>query len=122
MKAPRSAYDTTGGMSYFPRMLDKIRLKTAGQLPADYQENYGDSKPGMFDTRCCAFLRVDFKSIEARTREGGTDEEILAWAEARGGRRSDEECLVWNGFLMKRGWHDSAESLLRSRPRTTRPT
>jgi len=113
----RSPYAKVGRLVYFGRMLDKIRLHAAGKLPADYRENLGDTKPGMFDTRLCAFLRVDFKSIQARVAQGGTDEEILAWAEAKGGRRTDEECYVWSGFLMKRGWHDSADAVQRLRDR-----
>ena len=30
---PRSAYDRVGGLVYFARMLDKIRLFAAGKLP-----------------------------------------------------------------------------------------
>jgi len=39
MKVPglRSAYDEVGGIVYFGRMLDKIRLKAKGQLPTDYK-------------------------------------------------------------------------------------
>ncbi|HZZ58269.1 MAG TPA: DUF5069 domain-containing protein [Opitutaceae bacterium] len=108
----RSPYDKVGRLVYFGRMLDKIRLHAAGQLPADYLSNLGDAKRGMFDTRCCHFLRVAYADIRERTlAPGATDESVLAWAEAAGGRRSDEECEVWNGFLMKRGWHDPAENV-----------
>jgi len=104
----RSPYAKVGRLVYFGRMLDKIRLFTAQRLPADYLENYGDGHPGMFDTRCCEFLRVEHKAIATRVLSGGSDEEILAWTEAKGGRRGDDECQIWNSFLIKRGWHDSA--------------
>ena len=113
----RSPYAKVGRLVYFGRMLDKIRLHAAGALPADYLANLGDTKPGMFDTRLCQFLRVDFASISRRTLEGGTDQEVLDWAEAGGAGCSDEDCTVWNGFLSKRARHDSAEAVQRLRQR-----
>ncbi len=107
----RSPYARVGRLVYFGRMLDKIRLHAAGILPLEYQPNLGDEKPGMFDTRCCQFLRVSYREIQRRTLAGGSDEEILTWTEQTGGRRSDEDCFVWNSFLMKRGWHDSAANV-----------
>ncbi len=107
----RSPYSKVGRLVYFGRMLDKIRLHARGQLPPAYHANLGDSKPGMFDTRCCTFLRVTFAEITRRTLEGGGDEDVLEWAEGKGGRRTDEECLIWNAFLMKRGWRDHADNV-----------
>ncbi len=116
----RSPYAKVGRLVYFGRMLDKIRLHAAGKLPADYHENLGDAKPGMFDTRCCGLLRVPHAEIRLRTLQGGSDEAVLAWAEERGGRRTDGECAVWNSFLMKRGWHDHPDSVSRLRMRVPR--
>jgi hypothetical protein len=107
----RSPYDKVGRIVYLGRLLDKIRLHAAGQLPADYHANLGDTKPGMFDTRCCSFLGVSYDEIKRRTLAGATDEAVLQWAEEAGARRSDEDCLVWNAFLMKRGWHDPADNV-----------
>ena len=56
----RSPYLKVGRLVYFGRMLDKIRLHAAGKLPPEYVANLGDSSPGVFDTRCCSFLRVKF--------------------------------------------------------------
>ena len=111
----RSPYAKVGRLVYFGRMLDKIRLHAQGRLPADYIENLGEAKPGMFDGRCCGFLRVPYGDLKRRTLEGGTDEAVLDWAEQRGGRRTDEECAVWNSFLMKRGWHDRPDVVGRLR-------
>ena len=112
----RSPYDKVSRVVYFGRLLDKIRLQAAGKLPPDYIDNLGDAKPGMFDTRCCSFLRVRFAEIQARALAGGfSDEQVLAWCLERGGARTDEECLVWNHFMMKRGWRDEANARLRQR-------
>ncbi len=99
---PRSAYDLTGGIVYFARMLHKIRLHAAGRLPADYIANLGAA----FDARCCRFLRVDYAALRERTLAGGSDAEILDWCLTGGRRPDDEEILVWNSFMRKRGWRD----------------
>lgn len=109
----RSAYDKVGRLVYFGRMLDKIRLHAAGKLPSDYQPNLGSAMPAGFDGRCCRFLRVNYDDLKARTLAGGTDDEILRWAEQIGGVRTDEECEVWNAFMTKRGWRDARTALLR---------
>ena len=102
----RSPYERVGKLIYFGRMLDKIRLHAAGKLPADYIENLGDGKIGFADGRCCRFLRISYPDVVQRTLAGGTEEEIMAWALARGVPRSDEECYIWNCFMAKRGWRD----------------
>ncbi len=110
----RSPYAKVGRLVYFGRMLDKIRLHAAGQLPADYHANLGKG----FDARCCAFLRVRHDELQARTLAGDLgDAQLLAWAEQRGGRRDDEECEVWCGFMIKRGWRDPAAEILEKRIR-----
>jgi gluconokinase len=111
----RSPYAKVGRLVYFGRMLDKIRLHAAGRLPADYQENYGEKLPAVFDARCCRFLGVKHADIERRTLQGGTDEEILAWCHEHGARRTDEECEIWNAFMTKRGWRDAGRARLEQR-------
>jgi gluconokinase len=111
----RSCYAKVGRLYYFGRMLDKIRLHAAGKLPvADYAANLGKG----FDGRTCSFLRVNYEDLKARTLAGDlADEQLLAWAEERGGRRSDEECEVWTGYMMKRGWRDDVIPTLNKRIR-----
>ena len=99
---PRSAHDRTGGIVYFARMLDKIRLRASGKLRPEYEENAG----GAFDGRCCRFLGVTYPAVTGRTLAGGTDEEILAWCGEHGVRPNEEQILIWNKFMNKRGWRD----------------
>jgi hypothetical protein len=113
----RSPYAKVGRLVYFGRMLDKIRVHASGELPDDYAGNLGESKFGVFDARCCRFLRVGYEPLKTRVLEGGSDEEILAWAERTGGKRSDEECEILNAFLSKRGWRDVARQLVEQRTR-----
>lgn len=98
-------------------MLDKIRLNAAGKLPADYVTNLGETRPGQFDARCCRFLGVAYADVASRVRAGATDGEVLAWVEAHGTRRTDEECTIWNQFMMKLGWRDEATPRLQARVR-----
>jgi hypothetical protein len=112
----RSPSDQIGGLVYFGRMLDKIRLYAAGKLPEGWQPARGASIKGSFDSRCCAFLHIDYAAIEAETLKGGkTDEELLAWAYANGRRPSEDEIEVWNAFMTKRGWRDAGTQRLNER-------
>ena len=84
----RSCYEKVGGIHYVGRMFDKIRLNAAGKLPQEYHANLGKG----FDARALSFLDVDYPSLVERVKEGGTDEELLAWCFQRGrhpDRRAD---------------------------------
>ena len=111
----RSPFDKVKGLVYFGRMLDKIRLFTAGKLPEGWQAARGTAMKGSFDARCCRFLALDYAALEKETLKGGTDEELLAWAFAHGRTPSEEDLEVWNAFMMKRGWRDSATQRLNER-------
>ena len=111
MKVPglRSDYQKIGGIVYFGRMLDKIRLNAAGRLPAGYF--VGTANRTHFDSRCTRFLRVDYQALAGRVLEGGSDEEILEWCFQMGRRLSDEDIEVWSAFICKRGLRDSPDIL-----------
>ena len=98
----RSPHEKTGGIVYFGRMIDKIRLHAEGALPADYQENLGKG----FDERLVEFLRLKYPMLVERVKQGGTDKEILAWCFEYGRKPGDEELEIWNDFMRKRGWND----------------
>jgi len=112
MKVPglRSDHEKVGGVVFFGRMLDKIRLKAAGRLPAAYFTRTADRTH--FDARCCRFLHIDYDKLVARTLAGGSDEEILQWCFAEGRRPTDDDIEVWNEFMSKRGWRDSGTAEL----------
>ncbi len=101
----RSPYEQTGGIHAFSRMLDKIRLHAEGKLPEAWVAAIGLDHG--FDGRICRFLHIQYADIQKETLKGGSDEELLAWAFARGRKPSDEEIEVWNAFLMKMGWRDA---------------
>ncbi len=109
----RSPYARVGRIVYFGRMLDKIRLQASGRLPL---EEYGANLGKGFDGRCCAFLGVNYDELKAHVLAGSVgDEQAIAWCHERGGTRTEEQCEVWNGFMMKRGWRDEIRALLERR-------
>ena len=112
----RSPSAQVKGLVYFGRMLDKIRLHAAGKLPEGWQAMRGPAAHGTFDARCCRFLGISYEALEAETLKGGkTDEELLAWACARGRQPTEDEIEVWNAFMTKRGWRDDATPRLHFR-------
>ncbi len=111
----RGPAERVGGLVYFGRMLDKIRLAAAGQLPEGWQPMRGAVK-GSFDWRCCLFLHVDYAVLEAETLKGDKSaEELLAWAFEHGRKPTEEEMEVWNEFMLKRGWRDAGTERLHLR-------
>jgi Domain of unknown function (DUF5069) len=104
----RSPYETVGGLVYFGRMLDKIRLHHSGRLPSDY--NLGESECTWFDGRCTRFLGVSYSALSEEVLRGGTDEELLDWCYRTGRHPNEEEILIWNAFMTKRGWRDEASA------------
>ena len=107
---PKSPKEKAGGMSYFPRMLDKIRLHAKGELPEDYHANMGI--PRSADGMCLNFLRVQYDDLRKRVLEGGSDEEILEWCYEKGRRLNEGDLLVWNEFMTKFGWNDFRTPIL----------
>jgi hypothetical protein len=108
---PRSPYDREGGLVYFPRLVDKIRLHQRGELPEDYHANLGAG----FDLRCCDFLNVDYDALAEEVRAGKSDAEVLEWCCAHGRRPNNDEIFMWNEYLRKCGWNDHYSERLRSR-------
>jgi gluconokinase len=104
MKVPglKSCYDKTHGLFYFARMCSKIRLHADGELPEEYHDMLGQG----FDGRTCRYLSVRYEEVKALVLAGKTDEEVLDRCLARGRPLTDEEVLIYNSFMSKRGWRD----------------
>lgn len=108
MKIPglRASAEQVGGIVFFGRMLDKIKLHNKGNLPSDYNLGCG------FDARLCRFLHIEYPALVKRTLAGGADAEILDWCFAHGRKPSEEEIFIFNTFLSKRGWRDEVSAEL----------
>lgn len=101
---PKSGYEQVGGMRYFPRMLDKIRLHANDELHPDFHANLG--LPIGADGWCCDFLRVNYDELKLRVLEGGTDEEVLQWCFQKGRALNKGDLRIWNEYVKKLGWND----------------
>jgi len=110
---PKSPSEMVGGLRYFGRMLDKIRLHARDELHSDYHANLGHRKAA--DGAMCNFLRIDYEQLRQRVLEGGSDEEILEWCYQNGRRPNEGDLLVWNNFSAKFGWNDFATPTLERR-------
>ena len=64
---PKSPNDAVGGMIYFARMLDKIRLHARGELPPEYHQNMGAQRSA--DGVCLNFLRINYDELKKRVAE-----------------------------------------------------
>jgi len=109
--ALRSPFEKVGGLFYFARMLDKVRLHAKDELPQEYHANLGRG----FDEKCVNFLRIEYDQLVEHVKHGGTDEEILQWCFENGRRPDENDVYVWNEFMRKRGWNDEVSEILARR-------
>ena len=109
--ALRSPSEKVGGLFYFGRMLDKIRLHSRGDLPEDYHENLGKG----FDEKCVTFLRISYDQLVERVKHVDSDEEVLQWCFSVGRKPSANDVYTWNEFMRKRGWNDEVSGTLKRR-------
>ena len=105
----RSPYDQVGGLVFFGRMIDKIRLHADGRLPADYNRGFG------MDARICTFLKLEYNQIVAKAQSEPDTLKVLEECFAEGRRPSAEELLIFNAFMTKRGWRDEQSDDIRQR-------
>ncbi len=98
----KGCYEKTRGLFYFARLCSKIRLHAAGQLPADYFDMLGAG----FDGRTCRYLQVTYEDLRAQVLAGQSDDQALEWCFTHGRPLTDEQVLIYNSFMSKRGWRD----------------
>ncbi len=109
----RSPADRVNDLSYFGRMVDKIRLHLDGKLPEAFVSNLGSG----FDERCVHFLKISYTELvdHVAAHRQASDNELFAWALNAGRHPDDEEIEIWNDFMRKRGWKDAASTRLADR-------
>lgn len=99
---PRSPKALLGGVAHLGRLIDKIRLRNAGQI-----QDYNYITVG-FDKYLIEFLGIDAKAFEQRVLAGGTDEDLLAWVKANGKPVSEAEIRLFSRTLLASGPKDDA--------------
>lgn len=99
---PRSPYALLGGIAHLGRLIDKIKLRHAGQI-----QDYNYITVG-FDKYLVDFLGIDAKAFEQRVLGGGTDQDFLAWVKANGKQVSEAEIRLFSRTLLASGPKDDA--------------
>jgi gluconokinase len=108
MAYPRSPNDREGGLVYFPRMLNKMRLHLKGELTEDYHRLRGNG----FDAACCGFLGVNYDDVLQQVENGKEDAEALTWCFENGREPREQDINMFNDYMSKRGWRDGASERL----------
>lgn len=99
---PRSPKLLLGGIAHLGRMIDKVRLRHAGLI-----QDYNYLTVG-FDKYLLEFLQITPEEFERRVLQGGTDKEILAWAQASASLHTPEELHQWNQRVLTSSPKDEA--------------
>jgi uncharacterized protein DUF5069 len=99
---PRSPKLMLGGLAHLPRLIDKIRLRHRGEI-----QDYNYLTVG-FDKFLLDLLQIKGSELEARVLQGGTDDDVLAWIQARARPLSDEDIRGWNERILHGGPKDDA--------------
>ena len=94
---PRSPKEQVGGLCHLGRLIDKVRMRNAGQI-----QDYNYLTVG-FDKYLLDKLEIRGEDFEKRVLQGGTDAEIAEWVRANGKALTDEEKAEWNNMVLTFG-------------------
>jgi hypothetical protein len=94
---PRSPKEQVGGLCHLGRLIDKVRMRNAGQIP-----DYNYLTVG-FDKYLLDKLEIKGENFEKRVLQGGTDAEIADWVKANGKALTDQEKAEWNQMVLTFG-------------------
>ena len=99
---PRSPKAKLGGIMHLGRMIDKVRLRHAGQI-----QDYNYLTAG-FDKYLLDLLAIKVEDFERQVLGGGTDDELLAWVRREGKPLTEADIRLWNQGLLKAAPKDEA--------------
>jgi len=94
---PRSPKEEVNGLCFLARLIDKVRMRNAGQI-----QDYNYLTAG-FDKYLLDKLEIQGENFEKRVLQGGTDEEIANWVQANSKALTDEEKAEWNNMVLTFG-------------------
>jgi hypothetical protein len=94
---PRSPKEQVGGLCHLGRLIDKIRMRNAGQI-----QDYNYLTAGL-DKYLLDKLEIEGADIEKRVLQGGMDGEIADWVKSNGKSLSEEEKAEWNNMVLTFG-------------------
>jgi hypothetical protein len=91
-------------------MIDKMRLRLAGQLPDDYILGNGDGT--CLDGRICRYFKMDYDALWTLVESGADDDAVASWFAGQAADFTLERVLIINQFLTKRGYRDESSAAL----------
>ena len=94
---PCSPKEQVGGLCHLGRLIDKVRMRTAGLI-----QDYNYLTVG-FDKYLLDKLEIKGEEFEKRVLQGGTDTEIADWVKANGKALTDQEKAEWNQMVLTFG-------------------
>jgi Domain of unknown function (DUF5069) len=95
---PRSPRESMCGWCYLPRFVDKIRLHAAGQLHADYQENFTKGFDGIW-LKAAGITAEQFIAV---VKNCITDGQVTDWVR-QNVKKTDAEKAAFREFVLNRG-------------------
>ena len=94
---PRSPKEQVRGLGHLGRLIDKVKMRNAGQI-----QDYNYLTVG-FDKYLLDKLEIKGEDFEKRVLQGGTDAEIADWVRSNGKSLSDAEKAEWNDMVLTFG-------------------
>ncbi len=94
---PCSPKEKVNGLCFLGRLIDKVKMRNAGQI-----QDYNFLTAG-FDKYLLDKLEIKGEDFEKRVLEGGTKQEIADWVKANGKALTDEEKAEWNNMVLTFG-------------------
>jgi len=108
----RSPKQKLAGWVHVGRFVDKIRLSAKGQLPADYQENFGKGFDGMW----LAASGVDKDEFIAAVRAAKDDAAVEQWLIANvNSHKTPQEIEAFNQKVLNHGRQPELQERLNAR-------
>jgi hypothetical protein len=108
---PRSPREEMSGWVYLPRFIDKIRLKLAGKLHPDYQENF----TGGFDGFWLEAAGVDAETLIDVVKNTSTDGQVADWVLANIKKTPEERAAFREKILTHGSQSDELKARLQWR-------
>ncbi|HEY3854656.1 MAG TPA: DUF5069 domain-containing protein [Verrucomicrobiae bacterium] len=100
---PRSPREMMSGWAHLPRFVDKIRLRLAGKLHSDYQENFTKG----FDGAWLKAAGLEPEPFIEVVKNSTTDGQVADWV-AKNVKKTAAEKSAFNDAVFKRGQEDDA--------------
>lgn len=94
---PRSPKEEINGLCFLGRLIDKVKMRNAGQIQDCNYLTAG------FDKYLLDKLEIKGEDFEKQVLQGGPDIEIAAWVKANGKVLTHEEKSEWNNMVLTFG-------------------